>query len=271
MIKISDIMTITDQAKYKLHLACRNEDGIEPLNEFVNDYNKWVGWNEWTGAKKRWTRDFIFSLMRFYPKTDAWLFGGIFKVEGFHNGRYVLRNIREYEQFVGRLIISFHRYQGLRGSHYKLEGYFDQFTVLEILPTRYNGEAFTKLENINHDFYELEPIFTSERNDWKAALGSVKGVYVISDKTNGHLYIGSAYGDNNGIWARWLQYIQTGHGGNQELIRLIKDKSMKYARENFHFSLLETMAMSTPDDAVIEREKHWKKALLSKKYGYNKN
>jgi hypothetical protein len=62
----------------------------------------------------------------------------------------------------------------------------------------------------------------------------VKGVYLIVDKKNGKMYVGSAYGDL-GIWSRWSCYIGTGHGWNDELTKLIKDNGIQYARDNFQF------------------------------------
>ena len=107
----------------------------------------------------------------------------------------------------------------------------------------------------------LEAVFRNERADWKAALANVKGVYLIADKSNGKKYIGSAYGDA-GIWVRWACYIGTGHGWNDELITLIDHEGIKYAGEHFRFSVLEVMVKSTPDDVVLAREAHWKRALL---------
>ena len=270
MIRASDIIKIDDPKKYKLHLACRNEDWVNPLDEYVSDYKNWLGWNEWKGNRNDWTREFVFSLMEFYPRSDAWLFGGIFKVLDSNEDCYKLEEVEEYKKFVGRVILSFHRYQGMRGRAYYLENYFDKFEVLEVLPTPYSGELFPGYENINHDFHVLEPIFKSERPDWKAALSSIKGVYLISDTNNGKQYIGSAYGDM-GIWSRWACYIGTGHGWNDELTKLINEKSIKYARENFRFSLLEIMSMSASDDFIMARESHWKTVLLTRVFGYNKN
>jgi len=270
MIRASDIIKIDDPKKYKLHLACRNEDWVNPLDEYVSDYKNWLGWNEWRGNRNDWTREFVFSLMEFYPRSDAWLFGGIFKVLERHEDRYKLEEVEEYRKFVGRVILSFHRYQGMRGRAYYLESYLDEFEVVEILPAPYSGESFPGYEYINRDFHILEPIFKSERADWKTALSSIKGVYLISDKNNGKQYVGSAYGDM-GIWSRWACYMGTGHGWNDELTKLINEKSIKYAREHFRLSLLEIMSMSTSDDAIIARESHWKNALLTREFGYNKN
>jgi len=63
----------------------------------------------------------------------------------------------------------------------------------------------------------------------------------------------------------------TGHGWNDELLALINRRGIKYAREHFRFSVLEVMAKSTSDDAVVARETHWKRALLTREHGYNKN
>ena len=81
--------------------------------------------------------------------------------------------------------------------------------VSELLREPYPGEQFPGYENINHDFSLLEAVFRSNRPDWKAALESVKGVYLIVDKSNGKKYVGSAYGAF-GLWRRWGCYIDTG-------------------------------------------------------------
>ena len=142
---------------------------------------------------------------------------------------------------------------------------------MKTLPQRYSGESFCGFENVDHDFHILEPIFKNEREDWKSALSNVKGVYLICDVSNGKKYVGSAYGDA-GIWSRWACYIGTGHGWTDELTRVVKEEGgLIYARKNFRFSILEIMAPSIPDAAVIARESHWKRVLLTREHGYNRN
>jgi hypothetical protein len=144
-------------------------------------------------------------------------------------------------------------------------------TVSEVLKEPYSGAVFPGYENINHDFSKLKPIFKNQKSDWKGALKNIKGVYVIFDKSNGKKYIGSAYGDS-GIWSRWSSYIGTGHGWNDELTTIIKNKGYSYAEENFKLSLLEYRPMKTDDKEIIRRENYWKEVLLSRgSYGYNKN
>ena len=117
----------------------------------------------------------------------------------------------------------------------------------------YSGEVFPGYENMNHDFDIMIPIFINENKDWKSALKNVKGIYVITDKSNGKKYIGSAYGDS-GIWSRWSCYIGTGHGWNDELTKLIKKEGFDYVKNNFRTSLLEYRSMKVDDKVIIERE-----------------
>lgn len=265
----STTLNIVTPDEYKLHLACWNGD-CHPLDKFVANPANWHDWNEWRGPKNDWTRARVLTFMQFYPRIDTWLFGGAFDVIERRKDGYTLQPIPNYEKYVGRLLASFHRYQGMRGRAFRLEPYLNDFTVAEILPQIYSGEGFPGFERINHDFGTLEAIFRAERADWKAALENVKGIYLISDKSNGKQYIGSAYGVA-GIWARWSCYMGTGHGGNDELMTLLALKGQPYARKQFRFSLLEVMLKSTPDEMVLAREAHWKQALLTREHGYNKN
>ncbi len=117
----------------------------------------------------------------------------------------------------------------------------------------------------------LENIFAIQRADWRAALQNIKGVYLITDNSNGKKYVGSAYG-GTGIWSRWRSYIDTGHGNNDELAKIVKTHGIDYARQNFQFALLEQRTTNTDDAAIIEREQYWKDVLMTREpYGYNKN
>lgn len=170
---------------------------------------------------------------------------------------------------IGRLKISQKRSGRTRARRF--ENCIEEFEVSEILKEPYTGEQFCGYENINHDFHKLEAVFKQNKPDWKAALENVKGVYLIVDKSNGKKYVGSAYGDA-GIWSRWSTYMSTGHGYSDELTKIITDKGIKYARENFRLSLLEYRSMKTDDATIIDRENYWKEALLSRgHFGYNKN
>ena len=144
--------------------------------------------------------------------------------------------------------------------------------VSEILPVPYIGEPFPGYDQINISFPELENIILTQKPDWKAALETTQGIYMITDTLNGKRYVGAAYG-NNGIWSRWHDYVDSqGHGGNAELSNVIK-RDGNYARKNFQFTMLEAINPKIEEDIVIRREQHWKTVLLTqnKEYGYNLN
>lgn len=98
---------------------------------------------------------------------------------------------------------------------------------------------------------------------------NLRGIYVIADIETGKLYVGSATGTDC-IWGRWTEYVNSGHGGNNQLKKLFKEKGKEYA-VNFTFSILEVFDPDVVDSFIIERESHWKNILLTRQYGYNDN
>lgn len=271
-IELSSMLLIQDPEEYKVHLACWNGKD-QPLDVFVRDRPEWDRWNAWRSAKDEFNRSHILALIDFYPEPGVWLFGGVYRVlsrstSNFSIG-YKVENVSGHEDLIGRLKIAFTR-PG-RSRSVKLEKYFGQMKVSELLKEQYSGERFPGYERISHDFGALEVIVRMNRPDWKAALENVKGVYLIADKSNGKKYVGSAYGDS-GVWSRWSCYIGTGHGWTDELTQVIKREGIDYARRNFRMSLLEFRSARTEDNIIIDRERYWKEALLTRgHFGYNKN
>ncbi len=100
-------------------------------------------------------------------------------------------------------------------------------------------------------------------NSWKSKLSEWRGVYYIFDESDGKGYVGAAYGRNN-LLGRWLNYKESGHGGNK-LLR-------KRVPTNFRFSILELLAPSAPPEVVIRRENTWKERLHTRSpHGLNEN
>jgi len=276
--KLNDLFRLPkeEQKKYKLHLSAYN--GYEhPLDVFARDPEEWKSWNEWRGGKDDFNREYILGMIPDYHRPGKYVFGGIFKVvkrlddwQETSKG-YEVELTNQFESLIGRLVVDFYRYQGLRGRAFLLESFIDYFSVSEILQKPYEGEDFPGYDNIRIDFSALELIVKNQKIDWRVALENVKGIYLIVDKSNGKKYVGSAYGDN-GIWSRWSTYILTGHGYNDELVDLITKNGLDYARKNFHFAILELRSMKTDDDTIINRESFWKEVLLTRgNFGYNKN
>lgn len=271
-IPVSQIIPIEETWKYKLH-AARWSGSVQPLDDFVSDRERWLGWNRWRNTKNEFNREFIFSLIDFYPESDRWLFGGIFRIierkPCIGAGGYVIEEVADFANLVGRLKIQLPKPS--RGRAFLLEKHYEQMILDEILRSPYSGALFPGFEDIVISFHELRTIITTEKADWKGALMGVKGIYCIHDTATGRKYVGSAYGDD-GIWGRWAQYVQTGHGNNIHLKKLLAHKKAGYAMENFQMSLLEHRSTKVDNELIIAREGHWKRLMLSRgDFGYNGN
>jgi hypothetical protein len=267
LIKLTDLITINPN-KYKLHLAVTSKEGTNPVDVFIRDKNEWKGWQTYRGSKNEWTREYIFSLIKFH---NVWLFGGVFKILKRHKTHYEVELTSEYGSLIGRLLISGIPTRRGQGRSYNLETYFEKFEINQIFQNIYEGQDFPGYENINISYKNLEHIIRINKMDWKSALQNLKGIYLITDLKTNKRYVGSAYGVD-GIWSRWCSYINNGHGGNKLLKKLITDQSLSYAKENYQFTLLEFRAMKTDDKEIILRESYWKRVLISRnEFGYNDN
>jgi len=146
----------------------------------------------------------------------------------------------------------------------KAESVISDCEVYQILPNIFNNDIFPGYENVNLSWEELSNIISKE--NWKTALENQKGVYLITDKSNGKMYVGSAYGDKK-LLGRWTSYVETYHGGNIGLKKL----STEHIKENFRYSILDIFKSTIDDKIIIARESWWKVILQTRKFGYNKN
>lgn len=268
VIPVQNVLEIAEAPnKYKVHLASWNKQD-QPLDVFVRSWDEWEGWNRYRKGRDEFNRPYVIGLIDFYPERNTWLFGGIFSIDVRRKSGYEISLTDQSRAYVGRLKIRFSRPGRVKAV--KLENYLGEMSVGEVLSERFTGRPFPGHENINHSFAELEAIFQNERADWRGALSSVKGVYLLSDVSTGGQYVGAAYG-RGGIWSRWRSYIDTAHGGNEGLHDLIQARGQKYARRNFGLALLDTASMLTDDEVILARERHWKEVLLPRRYGFNRN
>lgn len=265
---LSDICAIPDPIAYKAHFA-RWNGADQPLEVFVRDPHEWQGWQEYYPGRNDFNRPHIFSLMQFYHEPNIWLFGGIYDVMQRHVDRYEVALSSVGAALIGRLKLrSSYRERTTRAN---FENHYHTFEVQEILREPYTGRHFPGYDDIDLSFEELEALVRNARADWMAALGSVKGIYLISDTKTGKRYVGSAYGDQ-GIWSRWCSYVGSGHGGNVELRALVTEPTLAYCRANFRFALLEHRSTRTDDDTILRREGFWKRILLTRgEMGLNRN
>ena len=267
-IVLKDIWEIENKNDYKVHFA-RWNGNHQPLEVWARSAEEWQGWQEYRPGRNDFNRPLIFALMQFYHEWDSWLFGGIYRVLARYDDHYDVELTKLGKSFIGRLKLGC-SYRA-RTTRVKMERHYDSFEVLEILREPYTGKVFPGYEEIELSFQELETLVHKDRPDWKVALENVKGVYLITDTKTGRRYVGSAYGDY-GIWSRWSDYINSGHGGNEELRKLTKGGDRNYYRAHLSFALLEHRLSNTPDNVILDREAYWKRVLFTRgKYGLNRN
>ena len=131
-------------------------------------------------------------------------------------------------------------------------------------------DHFPGYENVLVEHKVLQRIAKNNVPEWKNALSKVKGIYCITDKSTGQLYIGSASGDDEGIWQRWKSYADVNDltGGNKTFERL-KRQGDGHIIDNFTYSILEVFDMHTDRDYIVRREEHYKRVFQSVKFGMN--
>lgn len=281
-ILLNDIFNISeDEMKDYLIKVNQPVEDQNPLDFYLYDKSRfleYVGWYKGTGAKQAHfvaNRKYVIQFVK-YIHPHQWLFTGVYKVGELKPAEvgdgqvYTLIEQEKFAKYSGRLVVHFKRQQGRVSTKYTPERDLQLFTVAEIKESIFEDDEFHGYENIHLPFKNLERIIHNLKPSWKSALSSVKGVYVITDQTNGKLYIGSAYGQEM-IWSRWSEYVRSYHGGNKGLRKILNDYGKEYIEKNFTFALLETFKSTVEDSVIIQRESYWKDVLATRKHGYNEN
>ena len=135
--------------------------------------------------------------------------------------------------------------------------------------TENNIPVFKSFEDVVLGYNQLKRIFETNNAEWKSKLESCNGIYLILDKKCGKQYVGSTY-NRDGIWGRWKQYAETGHGGDKDLKPLLSDDS-NYAAKYFQWCILETLPLKILDEHAIDRESLYKRKFGTREFGYNNN
>lgn len=141
------------------------------------------------------------------------------------------------------------------------------FPIMEIEESR--PEPFPGFDQLLISFSDLEAVISDSRYDqWRHALSSIQGIYLIADTKSGQLYVGKADGAQR-ILGRWTEYAKTGHGGNVAL-RELNELDLSH-RQHFQFSILRVFGPGAATADVDAAEAHFKRALLSRQFGLNRN
>ena len=249
----------------------------------LDDDPQWITMNQWKTKQSNNNlnnAEYLIALAQYYPYgPEYFIFGGLFKVEiiepeVFDAPGYELTLLDEYKDYIKRLIIRIEKPIGRDLYNRNYETLQKQLNpeIYELAPSTKLGH-FPGDQNVSLKHNELQQIILNDEPSWKQALENVKGIYVITDTSNGKLYIGSASGNDHGIWQRWREYanINTLTGKNIDFERILKDKGEKYIRSNFTYSIIEIFDTKTKNETIGERESYWKNVFKTRVHGMNKN
>jgi len=138
---------------------------------------------------------------------------------------------------------------------------------------------FPGFDRVRLTYTELcEMVHDHRYADWRVALREVQGIYLITDSSNGKQYVGKADGAER-ILGRWYSYAKDGHGGNVVLrdlayVSAASDGGPRVPSDHarhFVFSILRVFGPSTSSSEVNAAEEHYKRALMTREFGLNRN
>lgn len=142
-----------------------------------------------------------------------------------------------------------------------------QFEVVEIAD--HDAVPFPGFDKVLISYATLQRVAEEPRySAWRVALASVKGIYLIVDTHNGKQYVGKADGAD-GVLGRWKAYAGDGHGGNAAMLKLVQQEATHPQR--YQFSLLQVFGPTASSTEIDVAEAHYKRALLTQKFGLNQN
>lgn len=284
MIRFVDFLEAPDAKRTKVKFNMKNGNtNVRAWDLLLEDESAWVDINSWktkhpTNNLNR--ADYLIALAQYYPYgSEYFVFGGVYKVEtifpeAFDCHGYKLTLMNDYQEYRKRLIIKLEKPIG-RDNYLRLyENVQKQLNpeIYELAPNTKLGH-FPGYQSVSLSYKDLRQIISQNEPSWRQALSNVKGVYVITDLSDGRLYIGSASGNTDGIWQRWSAYADKDNptGDNKDLVKILETRGKNHIEENFKYSILEIFDTKTKVDTIIERENYWKAVLDTKQHGMNRN
>lgn len=273
-IYLNDLLRISEQDFNNIKIKFNQWNGYnDPMELYQSNpdviNNEWLFWR----SKRRYFYEGQIAVCLLKLSGDSWLLTTIKRVTkelGVYGGiNYEGEELDEYKPYYGRVILNFHKSFMSQGRYYG--EICNELEVQQVLPAVFDGEDFPGYDKVRLPFGKLEAILIRGKRDWIAALENQKAVYLISDKLNGKIYVGSATSKNGMLLSRWRNYVSNGHGGNKELQELVNDKGIEYVKCNFIYSILENYNAKVDDHIILERESWWKETLQSRAFGYNSN
>ncbi|HKL79543.1 MAG TPA: GIY-YIG nuclease family protein [Mobilitalea sp.] len=284
MIQLTDFIKTPNVTKTKIKFNMNAGDvNKRAWDLLLEDEQEWLNMNRWKTKQPNNNlnyAEYLIALAQYYPYGPQYfIFGGLFKVEKmmpeiYDALGYNLTLMEDYKEYIKRLIIKIEKPIGRDIYNRKYENIQEQLNpeIYELAPSTKLGH-FLGYQNVSLMHKDMKHIIQRDEPIWKEALSNVKGIYVITDTSNGNLYIGSASGNTDGIWQRWSGYASLNNltGGNKEFIQILNEKGSEYITQHFRYSIIEIFDTKTKVETILERENYWKNVLNTKNHGMNHN
>lgn len=273
-IMLNDLLKFNEDEFKNIKIKFNQSNGYEDPMELYQSNpdivnNRWLFWR--SARRYFYVGQLAICLLKL--SNDNWLLTTIKKVTkelNVYDGvNYEGDEVEEYKQYFGRVIIKYHKTTQQQGRYYG--EIYHELEVQQILPSVFDGDDFPGYDKVRLSYGQLELVLRRGKRDWIAALENQKAVYLITDKSNGKLYVGSATSNKGMLLQRWKSYIANGHGGNKELVELVKKEGIDYIKKHFQYSILENYNSKVDDHEILERESWWKETLQTRNFGYNRN
>jgi len=168
-------------------------------------------------------------------------------------GRFPLHLHPVWQSWVGRLIVGWPKHRTM----VRLAD-TTPFPVRAITQESVFVGAMPHWQELTFTWGELKLMPPS----WKARIAEWRGIYYIFDSERRLGYVGCASGQQN-IMGRWINYTNTGHGGNRRLAESNPSHLM--------FSILQRTSPDMPRSDLEALEKTWMKRLHTRAFGMNAN
>ena len=283
MIKFEDFFKVPDESATKVKFNMNKGDVTKPAWDLLLEDNpEWIEMNAYKTKQPNNNLNkakYLLAFAQYYPYgPNYYIFGGMYKVEIIDENiendiGYNLTLMDDYKEYIKRLIIKLERPIGWDIYNKKYESVQKSLNpeIYELAPSTKLG-TFPGYNSVKLSHKDLQRIVNNDEPSWKNALSNVKGIYVITDKSTGKLYIGSASGNAEGIWQRWSNYadIKNLTGGNK-FFEELKGIDNQYIIDNFSYSILEIFDMRTKQEDILNRENFWKDVLKTREFGMNRN
>lgn len=284
-ILLNDILHISDSEKRDWTICLNNgtEDGVYSFSQNEERLMTHISWKKHSHSAVSFRNIYTKYCLQFLRldkdgKYDHWLFLGAFEVgEVIHydeddHETYDLHPIERFSAYKERLIVKFAKKQGPKQAKVDF-GRIAEFEVVRILDKKYCSASnpFPGYSNVRLSFPDLKNIVINNDDEWRIALRNVNCIYVITDISNGKVYIGSTYG-HNGVWGRWCCYVYSNGTGYNDKLEEIRAADPTYPERNFQWSILEVLYTNDcKTQMIIDREKYWKAVFCSREFGNNNN